>query len=73
MTISNLNKLRSLIEEAEKDEGLCYKRRSECTSTCPFWFSGEFGTNICLTSALGRRVARVCFGKNGKGGGFGKR
>lgn len=29
MTITNLNKLRCLLEEVEKEEGVCYKRYSE--------------------------------------------
>lgn len=63
MTITNLNKLRGLLEEIEKEEGICYQRRGECSPACPLWFAGEFGTNICLSSVLGRRVQRIAHGK----------
>lgn len=63
MTITNLNKLRCLLEEVEKEEGVCYKRHSECSPACPLWMAGEFGTNICLSSVLGRRVQRIAHGK----------
>lgn len=63
MTVENMTALRNLLEMVEVDEGKCYKERKECSPSCPFWFAGEFGSNICLTSLLGRRVQRLAFGK----------
>ena len=59
MTDRELTLLHDLLDDLEKDEGVCYKRRSRCTSACPLWYAGAFGDNICLPSVLSRRVARL--------------
>lgn len=59
MTYKSLDMLKWLLEDLETDEGVCYKDRGDCTSACPFWMAGEFGTSICLPSILGRRVRRM--------------
>lgn len=59
MTDRELTLLHDLLDDLEKDEGVCYKRRSRCTSACPLWYAGAFGDNICLPSVLGRKVTRM--------------
>ena len=59
MTDKSLEMLKWLLEDLETDEGVCYKRRGDCTSACPLWYAGAFGDNICLPSVLGRKVTRL--------------
>lgn len=51
MTDRELILLHDLLEDLETDEGVCYKTRSSiCATTCPLWYAGAFGDNICLPS-----------------------
>lgn len=59
MNADELDTLRDLLDGVEADEGVCYKRRSRCTTACPLWYAGAFGDNICLPSVLGRKVTRM--------------
>ena len=59
MTDKHLEMLKWLLEDLEKDEGGCYKHRTECSAACPLWYAGAFADDICLPSVLGRRVTRM--------------
>ena len=59
MRFDRLKDLREELLVLEQEEGFCYRNRTSCTTTCPFYQRGAFDDPICLIAATSRAVKRL--------------